>query len=275
MNPVSPERLQRVVDLYQSGHTMSEIGGILHIGQPPIQRALKQAGVQSRKPVKRPHSDELKKSVLEYYQHGHSIADCKKEFHLTNGTVTNWTREAGIAREYYWTDADNDLLAVLYNGGLSVVECAKQCLADRSTIRKHLKQLGIQIRPHREATKRGAENGSWKGGRVDRDGYVHIRVSQGHPMYPGYILEHHLVMEQHLGRCLRSGEVVHHRNKNKKDNRLENLHLFSSNGDHLAHELAGQRPKWSEGGKKRIDAGLRKLREGQRSRRQPKIDAPQ
>lgn len=76
---------------------------------------------------------------------------------------------------------------------------------------------------------RGEDSPNWKGGRFrTTDGYIRI-LRPGHLSANGrgYVMEHRLVMEEHLGRDLEPSEIVHHINGIRDDNRIENLILVT------------------------------------------------
>ena len=64
-----------------------------------------------------------------------------------------------------------------------------------------------------------------------REGYVHLDTDAGSRRSG-----HALIMEATLGRPLKPGENVHHRNGNRADNRPHNLELWAS------YQPVGQRP---------------------------------
>ena len=96
---------------------------------------------------------------------------------------------------------------------------------------------------------KGPNHADWKGGICQRaNGYIAINInalpeqergfftSMGQGQNKAYVLEHRLVMAQHLGRPLSRQEIVHHINGIKTDNRIENLCLLSPS-EHAMHEL--------------------------------------
>lgn len=80
-----------------------------------------------------------------------------------------------------------------------------------------------------EQSRRGQMNdGSWKRDTGTADWYRKVRGRH----------EHRRVMEAILGRPLLPNEIVHHKDRNKKNNDPSNLELMTR-ADHMKHHLHG------------------------------------
>ena len=117
-------------------------------------------------------------------------------------------RKEGISRSYQY----------------SLFECPI-CLKQVERIRKDgLKAKACSHKCSRTGEQRGAYTE-----KVFISGYYYIYKPE-HPnaIKRGYVAEHRLVAEKKIGRYLKHGEVVHHINENKLDNRPENLEVMTS-----------------------------------------------
>lgn len=105
---------------------------------------------------------------------------------------------------------------------------SKEAIRKMAARKKGTKQSAITIKRRVDKIK-----GQRRGGRTANNGYIYIKAYD-HPYKDkqNYVLEHRLVMEAHLGRYLLPTEVVHHINNIPWDNRIENLMLFATTGDH-------------------------------------------
>jgi len=99
---------------------------------------------------------------------------------------------------------------------------------------------------------------NWKGGVKRGGGYIWIFLTPDSPFYAmanrhSYVKRPRLIMAQHLGRCLKPEEEIHHSNEVKTDDVYENLTLFPNKASHISHHrrneiLAGRERRRNSSG---------------------------
>jgi len=143
----------------------------------------------------------------------------------------------GHTTKRIFTDAE--LLAIVeeYSAGATTTMIIEKYGTHQRALTKILVNAGITPRPR--GSKPGPLHPSWTGGRVAHGKYWKVSLHPDHPMfimaqskngsrYRYYVLEHRLVMANHIGRPLLASEDVHHKNGDTSDNRIENLELWAA-----------------------------------------------
>lgn len=152
---------------------------------------------------------------------------------LTGGMYARACRPAGLSRlageRANGTAERNRAIVERFSAGEQTSVLAREFCVSRQRI----DQIITKYRLPKHGPARRERAGNWKGGRLLLgNGYVTVLLPE-HPRagQHGYVLEHIVVAEASLGRALLPGEVVHHRNGQKDDNRPENLQVLTL-GEH-------------------------------------------
>jgi hypothetical protein len=98
---------------------------------------------------------------------------------------------------------------------------------------ERVKDYSIKLSRGLKGKRKMQENSNWKGGKTNMRDYILIKKPK-HPYSKqnGYVYEHRLVMEKKIGRYTKSEEIIHHIDFDRTNNKIENLYLYKSRGEH-------------------------------------------
>jgi hypothetical protein len=142
-----------------------------------------------------------------------------------------------MANQYTCTNpiTKEQMIKDYYGNVMTQVELAEKYNTTPKVVERLFKTYGLKARVAAKRNQLGSNNLQWNGGKyIDGAGYVVIK-RRNHPRANtrGYVKEHILIMEKHIGRQLEwfgahhpESEIVHHINENRQDNRIDNLKLM-------------------------------------------------
>lgn len=116
-------------------------------------------------------------------------------------------------------------------------ECGMEMWRRKADLQRPCVHCTQRLLPRATMTKHSRWNG---GRRVRKDGYIEVTLSPDDPMRVmargNIVLEHRLVVARLIERPLKPWEIVHHINRQRDDNRPENLRLVE---DRHLHQSIG------------------------------------
>ena len=153
------------------------------------------------------------------------------KYGVSKKLVLTYLRRFGIATHprHMLTDAVRAEIVALAEAGRTVPEIVATVGFSNTAVRKHLTSVGVKaVDPAHPGVVT-----TWAGYRK--------RLCVGHPRADskGYVNEHVLTVESHLGRTLNRDEVVHHKDGCKGNNALSNLELMLDSDHRRLHALQG------------------------------------
>ncbi len=161
--------------------------------------------------------------------------NCNKDFQVWQATIESGKRKGKEWGVFCGRSCRNSgKFHHKYNGGIDkTVRTCKNCAKDFI--------ITIQMTRDRPAIfctilcANKYNRQPTKGFTISTNGYRQLYMPNHINAIGCYFPEHRYVMEQSIGRYLATGEIVHHKNRDKLDNRLENLVIMTPSEHAIEH----------------------------------------
>jgi transposase-like protein len=246
----TPEFDELIVRMRQSGRRVCDIARQVQAATQTVSAVLQRADIlpKWRRGENYKVTPDQMADIVRLYLAGESTSKLGSQFGCNARTIANVLKRKGVELRPRGAEsafANNESAVAeavrLHKEGWSQVRIGRQLGVSQIVVSRLLLAHGYARFPHAA----GERHGHWKGGRtLTEGGYVLVCVSPDHPMASmrlknGYILEHRLVMAEHLGRPLTRTETVHHIDGVHGHNTIENLQLRQGrHGKHVRFQCS-------------------------------------
>ena len=247
---LAPGQPDKIIAAYHSGDTVMQLAVSNRLSIGFVYRILKRYGVklQTRERTV-PNHDVLQSAGLLHWAAWMSKADIAAIAGVNEHEVAKAMRKSGYPSHSPFNVVISRIhLEDLYaHKGLSAKEIAQRIGTSSQTVFMMLKQYDIPRRP-RLVSIHGPKRKRNQKGFFEFNGYRYIRINRGDPLFcmgvkskshnhSKFVGEHRIVMARHIGRPLERWEIVHHKNHQRGDNRLENLELVNRAVEHHSETI--------------------------------------
>lgn len=164
-----------------------------------------------------------------YIENEMSIRDISFSLNYAEATILRWLQiyEIKTRKQHQW------------KGRKHSPESRKKIKEKRAR-----QTFSVQDRINMGLARKGVKRGIRK--TVSQNGYKMVwNPEHANANSTGYLFEHRLVMSVYLGRPLATLEIVHHKNGDRGDNRIENLELVTTKVNNQRRRTEAVCPKCS------------------------------
>lgn len=208
----------RVICAYPTSRSISEVARIVGISEQSVGRILDRNGIARRDHYSVRLNDRQETELVYLHEQGQSRSELMRHFGISGSVVIRVLKRHDIKsrpRGGRITQKPPEVVSDLierWKAGETQTAIGRRLGMTQYAVRAEILKAGLE--PESRNNRKGRLSENWKGGRTqDVNGYWRVYLRAESPFVSmrtsmGYVMEHRLVMAQHIGRPLEWYESV-------------------------------------------------------------------